>query len=134
MKPLTKAKTGYVTDDRRSSSANEECAKEKPPDKVTQSHAVVSASVSSCVVGVDVGVGAGDGFREVKHKRDHRCPKDNTKTPVYHTNMYQILSDKSVTDDGDDSATIVAETPHQVVDVVTKKNSVQQPEVAEQVN
>ena len=92
--------------------------------------------MSSCVVGVDVGVGAGDGFREVKHKQDHRCPKDNTKTPVYHTNMYQnlILSDKSVTDDGDDSATIVTETPHQVVDGVTKNNSVQQPEVAAQVN
>jgi len=78
--PLTKAKTGYVTDDRHSNSANEECAKQKPPDKVA--HVVVPSSVSSCVIAV----GTGDGFRGVKHRFDHRCPKANTKAPVYNNN------------------------------------------------
>ena len=117
--PLTKAKTGYVTDDRHSNSANEECAKQKPPDKVA--HVVVPSSVSSCVIAV----GTGDGFREVKHRFDHRCPKANTKTPVYNNNnMYHILSDESETEEDEEPVAIVAVPPLPMVDKKIKQTSV----------
>jgi hypothetical protein len=96
--PLTKAKTGYVTEDRRSST-NEECVKVKPPDRV--SHAV-SSSVSSCVMSVDTG----DGIREVAHRVDNRRPKASSPTPVVYKNCnpYACLSEF---DEGEDEKPVI---------------------------